>query len=96
MDCRIEMIEAETTEPYAWSSKGRRRAPPRPTKLEVARQRDEAYLEGPRGSRWKFSMTAEVIPARTRRREEGGVNMRRLRRVMALWGRTSIPFFKSS
>jgi hypothetical protein len=26
--------------------------------------------------------------------EEGGVEMMRLRRAMALWGRISIPFFK--
>ena len=32
-------------------------------------------------------------PARS---EEGGVEMKRLRRAMVLWGRTSIPFFKSS
>ncbi len=30
------------------------------------------------------------------RREEGGAEMKRLRRAMVLWGRTSIPFFKSS
>jgi N-acetylglutamate synthase-like GNAT family acetyltransferase len=41
--------------------------------------------------------TARPLRAREEapRREEGGVEMTRLRRVMALWGRTSIPFFKS-
>jgi N-acetylglutamate synthase-like GNAT family acetyltransferase len=41
--------------------------------------------------------TARPLRAREEvtRREEGGVEMTMLRRVMALWGRTSIPLFKS-